>query len=49
MKRCHEEIEVQRGLRAAARNQPSPGPPDIEDDPNYGIRVHNHQNHIIIW
>jgi hypothetical protein len=39
-----EEIEVQRGLREAARNQPSPGPPDFEDDPNYGIRVHAHQN-----
>jgi hypothetical protein len=39
-----EVIEVQRGLRQAARNQPSPGPPDFEDDPNYGIRVHAHQN-----
>jgi hypothetical protein len=39
-----EEIEVQRDLREAARNQPSPGPPDIEGDPNYGIRVHAHQN-----
>jgi hypothetical protein len=39
-----EEIEVQQGLRQAARNQPSPGPPDFEDDPNYGIRVHAHQN-----
>jgi hypothetical protein len=38
------EIEVQRGLREAPRNQPSPGPPDFEDDPNYGIRVHAHQN-----
>jgi hypothetical protein len=39
-----EEIEVQRGLREATRNQPSPGPPDFEDDPNYGIRVLAHQN-----
>jgi hypothetical protein len=39
-----EEIEVQRGLREAARNQPSPDPPNFEDDPNYGIRVHAHQN-----
>jgi hypothetical protein len=38
------EIEIQRGLREATRNQPSPGPPDFEDDPNYGIRVHAHQN-----
>jgi hypothetical protein len=39
-----EEIELQRGLSEAARNQPSLGPPDFEDDPNYGIRVHAHQN-----
>jgi hypothetical protein len=39
-----EEIEVQRGLRQAARNQPSPGPPDFEDDLKYGIRVHAHQS-----
>jgi hypothetical protein len=25
-----EEIELQRGLREAARNQQSPGPPDFE-------------------
>jgi hypothetical protein len=39
-----EEIEVHRGLRKAARNQPSPDPPDFEDDPNYGVRVHAYQN-----
>jgi hypothetical protein len=44
MQQFHQEIEVQRGLREATRNQPSPGPPDFEDDPNYGIRVYAHQN-----
>jgi hypothetical protein len=43
-----EEIEVQRGLREAARNQPSPGPPDFDDDPNYGIRVHALQNRTLV-
>jgi hypothetical protein len=43
MQRCHP-LQKKSKFREADRNQPSPGPPDFEDDPNYGIRVHAHQN-----